>query len=138
MPESVIELTTRPSNDEPTIDLTAIGTDVPDGGGVLWVTEVGGTSDDRVFNGSWVDPHQLEHVFDGDVYILITRSDDDRVEAELLLAHNGKMRPGGRWTGLDAGWAEVLLDPADTLMGLHIDLEEGVQCQDFVPSGDSA
>ena len=134
MPESVIELTSRPANDEPTIDLTGIGLDIPDGGGILWVTEVGG--DQRVFNGSWVDAHQLEHVFDGDVYIRIGRSGDDRVEAELLLAHNGKMRPGGRWIGLDAGWAEVLLDPANTLMGVHIDLEEGIQCQGSVPSGD--
>ena len=134
MPESAIELTPRPSDDEPTVDLTIVGFDeIPDGG-VFWATEVGGTT--RLFNGHWVDAHQLKHVFDGDVYVRLTPSGSDVIDAEILLAHNGKMRPGGCWSQLGPGWAEVLLDPVETLMSLHLDLEESVQCLQSVPSGD--
>jgi hypothetical protein len=136
MPRVEEELVERPStDDDATFELTTVRIEeIPDGGAVFWATEVGGTT--RHFNGQWVDEHHLEHVYDGDVYVRVTALDADHVDAEILLAHDGKLRSGGRWTQLGAEWAETLLDPVETLMAVHLDLEEGVRCKQFVPGDD--
>ncbi|OLE24584.1 MAG: hypothetical protein AUG49_13090 [Catenulispora sp. 13_1_20CM_3_70_7] len=61
-----------------------------------------------------------------DVFIRLTPVEGGRqVDVELLGAHGDRLLPGGAWSGLDAGWAHVLFDPTQTLMGLLIDVGAG-------------
>lgn len=133
MPRIESELITRPPvDDEALVDLTLLDVDeIPDGGGVFWATEVGGTT--RHFTGNWVDEHRLEHVFDGEVYVRLVPNGTGLLDAEILLAHDGKLLTGGSWSQLGGGWAEMLLDPVETLMRLHGDLLDGATCKQFAP-----
>ena len=110
------------------LDLYAIGANIPGGAGVVWVTAIG--NHDGVFVGQWVDEAHVSRVVDGDLYIRLRRVDGGLADAELILAHDGRLTPVARLQGVE-DWAEQLRTPAAAIAGLHTDLESGEPCKSY-------
>ena len=110
------------------LDLYAIGANIPRGDGVVWVTAI--DSADGVFLGQWVDEQHVSRICDGEVYIRLRRVDDGLVDAELILAHDGRLVPVVRLLGVE-DWAEQLRTPTAAITGLHTDLESGEVCKSY-------
>ena len=110
------------------LDLYAIGASIPGGAGVVWVTAVG--SHEGAFVGQWVDEQHVSRVCDGEVYIRLRRVDGGLVDAELILAHDGRLVPVVRLLGVE-DWAEQLRTPTAAITGLHTDLESGEVCKSY-------
>jgi hypothetical protein len=110
------------------LDLYAIGANIPGGSGVVWVTTI--DHSDGVFAGQWVDEERVSRTCDGDVYIRLRRVDGGLVDAELVLAHDGRLVPVVRLLGVE-DWAEQLRTPTAAVAGLHADLESGEPCKSY-------
>ncbi|GAA2063772.1 hypothetical protein GCM10009839_88970 [Catenulispora yoronensis] len=111
------------------VNLYEIGADIPGGKAVLLVAEVDAADD--VFVGQWTDEDTVSRIFDGDLYIRLSRSTPAfpaLVDAELILAHDGQLLPITRVQN-STDWARELRPTAAAVTTLHADLEVKLECR---------
>ena len=119
----------RPPGRAADVNLYEIGADIPGGKAVLLVAEVDAADD--VFVGQWTDEDTVSRIFDGDLYIRLSRSTPASppvVDADLILAHDGQLMPITRVRN-STDWARELRPTAAAITTLHADLEAKLECR---------
>lgn len=101
---------------------------------VLAADVVDDTDPDRegevvLFAGCWIPEQPQAVTCEGDLVLLLTESDaesspDDRVDVEMLLAHDGRWLRVGEWKGLTSHWPWTVAVSAAAIMGLHVEAIE--------------
>jgi hypothetical protein len=109
---------------------------------VLDDTHLNRYGDVVLFVGSWLPDQPPAAGCEGDLVLVLTAPEgesppQDRVDVDMLLAHDNRWMRVGEWQGMDPRWPWPVARTAAAMMGLHVEATETAGA-DLPPRGTTA